>query len=117
MIFQMICSRLSQWTFESNEEFPSGSVIRLSIDYDGRIQQDLSGIYVNSHQEKSKKNQTTLSAVTQFEPTHARKMLPCFDEPSFKAIFDISIVRKRDQIARTNMQLIRTDEYEKGLVF
>ena len=87
--------------------------MKLSITYEGRIQNDLSGLYINTHQEKGKSNRTILSAITQFEPTHARKMLPCFDEPSFKAIFDISIIRDKEHLARANMQVIRSEEYEK----
>uniref|UniRef100_A0A914Z253 Aminopeptidase N-like N-terminal domain-containing protein n=1 Tax=Panagrolaimus superbus TaxID=310955 RepID=A0A914Z253_9BILA len=112
----LICPRLLQWAFETDEPFPAKSVIRLSIDYTGFIHKDLSGLYINTHQDKRNgTNDTTvyrISAVTQFEPTHARKMLPCFDEPNFKAVFDISIIRKKEHLARTNMQLIRSEDYE-----
>uniref|UniRef100_A0A7E4V7F3 Aminopeptidase n=1 Tax=Panagrellus redivivus TaxID=6233 RepID=A0A7E4V7F3_PANRE len=113
----LVCPRLSQWAFEVDEAFQPDSKLRLTLDYEGTIHTDLSGLYVNSHQSKSEDNKTvTISAVTQFEPTHARKMLPCFDEPSFKAVFDISIIRKKRHLARANMQLIRTEAYEDDLV-
>lgn len=36
------------------------------------------------------------------EALHARELFPCFDEPSFKAVFSTKIGRKDDQIALTN---------------
>ncbi len=41
-------------------------------------------------------------AVTQFEATHARRALPCFDEPEFKASFGITVVVDDDQVAVSN---------------
>lgn len=43
------------------------------------------------------------------ELSEARKAFPCFDEPSLKARFDITIVRKPNYVAITTMPKIRTD--------
>jgi len=41
-------------------------------------------------------------AVTQFESTHARRAVPCFDEPDFKATFGVTAVIDSDLVAVSN---------------
>lgn len=45
----------------------------------------------------------------QFKPTYARRAFPCYDEPSYKATFSITVVKKKDQIALSNMPIKKTD--------
>lgn len=42
-------------------------------------------------------------AVTDFQPTYARRVFPCFDDPQFLANFSISIKRDKKYTAISNM--------------
>jgi len=86
-----------QATLAFAQTLPAGK-LALKIDYTGLLNDELRGFYLS----KTKKRNY---AVTQFEATDARRAFPCFDEPAFKATFDIQLtVDKGDTvISNTNM--------------
>ncbi|GBP93587.1 Endoplasmic reticulum aminopeptidase 2 [Eumeta japonica] len=45
-------------------------------------------------------------AASKFQPTYAREAFPCFDEPEYKATFDITLVKPHSFIALSNMNEI-----------
>lgn len=48
---------------------------------------------------------------TQFQPGHARKAFPCYDEPGFKATFDFIISREESfEPTLSNMPISFTSE-------
>src|SRR6266702_2835486 len=87
-----------QATFIFPNELPAGKVI-LAINYTGILNDKLRGFY---HSKTKARNY----AVTQFEPTDARRAYPSFDEPALKATYDISLVIDAADTAISNTNLI-----------
>ena len=48
--------------------------------------------------------------LTFMAPAYARKVFPCFDEPSFKATFDVVLVRKEAYSTIANMPLKTSED-------
>ncbi|HEV2277833.1 MAG TPA: M1 family aminopeptidase [Acidobacteriaceae bacterium] len=85
-----------QATFGFGQTIPAGS-LTLTIVYHGKLNNELRGFYL------SRAGNHKL-AVTQFEPTDARRAFPSFDEPAFKATFDLTVIAPQGDmvIANTN---------------
>src|SRR4051794_29731607 len=67
--------------------------------FSGVLNTKLRGFYIS--QTKLRKY-----AVTQFESTDARRAFPCFDEPSFKATFAVTLTIDRGDIAISNGKVL-----------
>ena len=87
-----------QATFAFPQTLPAGKVT-LSIEYTGILNDQLRGFYVS-------KTKTRNYAVTQFEPTDARRAYPGFDEPALKATYDISLIVDKTDTAISNTNIV-----------
>uniref|UniRef100_A0A8C8ER60 Aminopeptidase n=1 Tax=Oncorhynchus tshawytscha TaxID=74940 RepID=A0A8C8ER60_ONCTS len=58
--------------------------------FEGELLDDLAGFYMSSY----KKEPSTKDDTTQMQPTDARKVFPCFDEPAMKAEFKVTIIHR-----------------------
>lgn len=89
-----------------------------NINFIGNLSNDMHGFYKSSYDENGV---TKHLAATQFEPYHARRAFPCFDEPHFKATFDLKLNRlstmkpsiANTRITSTNINGKRTQEIFK----
>lgn len=75
----------------------------LRLDYSGQITNEMVGLY-RSHYVHNGAQQTIL--VTQAEAVEARRFLPCWDEPAFKATFALTLVAPSDMQAHSNMPVM-----------
>jgi len=75
----------------------------LRLDYSGRVTDEMVGLY-RSHYMHGGVQQTIL--VTQAEAVEARRFLPCWDEPAFKATFALTLVAPSGLQAHSNMPVL-----------
>ena len=74
----------------------------LSLTFDGSLTNGITGFYKSVY--KNSKGDKRPIATSKFQPTDARKAFPCFDEPSFKSTFSVTLVRPSSgYIALSNM--------------
>lgn len=84
----------------------------LSIDYSGVINTQANGLfaldYATPHGQRR-------ALFTQFENSDARRFVPSWDEPSFKATFDLAINAPAGQMAVSNMPVATSTQTANGL--
>ncbi|MEK6933203.1 MAG: M1 family metallopeptidase [Nanoarchaeota archaeon] len=75
----------------------------LSLKFSGKIKEDMRGIYKSNYVLNNNEKKSMIS--TQFEPNDARACFPCFDEPSLKAKFNLTLITPRNLDAISNMPI------------
>ncbi|CAL8248281.1 unnamed protein product [Merluccius merluccius] len=95
------------------EELKGNQRCVLTLEYSGNLSNTYDGFYNSSYIDKD--GHESVLAATQFEPLAARKAFPCFDEPAFKASFQIWVSRKEGYISLSNMPKANTTTLPNGL--
>ena len=88
-----------QATLAVEKELPTGPAT-IQIKYTGTLNNELRGLYAGKQDDGHK------YAATQFEATDARRAFPSFDEPAYKATFDITIVADKGLTVISNTKAI-----------
>lgn len=87
-----------QATFHVAKELPAGNVT-IQIAYTGILNDQLRGFYLSKTARRN-------YAVTQFEPTDARRAFPSFDEPAMKATFSTTLIVDKGDTAISNTNIV-----------
>ena len=77
----------------------------LRIEFSGILNDKLHGFYRSTY--KDANGQAKALASTQFESTDARRAFPCWDEPAFKAVFQVTLVVDENLTAISNARVFR----------
>ncbi|MCM3881387.1 MAG: ERAP1-like C-terminal domain-containing protein, partial [Vicinamibacterales bacterium] len=99
-------NKASQWriSWKSAEPLTPGRW-RLGIDYRGKVETRGQGLYLVEYRTAGRDTPRRMLA-TQLEPTHARAVFPSFDEPAFRATFDIVIAAPANFESVSNMPAV-----------
>ncbi|HTA65929.1 MAG TPA: M1 family peptidase, partial [Xanthomonadaceae bacterium] len=98
-------------TFAFDQPIAPGSY-RLAMDYTGKIGTQANGLFAIDYETKSGKKRALF---TQFENSDARRFVPSWDEPAYKATFTLSADVPSGQMAVSNMPAAATTDLGKGM--
>ncbi|XP_053423121.1 aminopeptidase Q [Nycticebus coucang] len=95
---------------ELGEALQSGSRYELQLSFSGVVYQDTrEGLFLNVYTDQGERRALLAS---QMEPTFARNVFPCLDEPALKATFNITIIHHPMYVALSNMPQLGQTEKE-----
>lgn len=86
---------------------------RLSIAYTGTINTGAYGLFAQDYENEDGTEGRMLA--TQFEAADFRRFAPSFDEPSFKATFDLTVIAPANLVVVSNMPEAATQTLAGGL--
>ena len=104
------------WVVEPREQLQPGNY-SVRMEFSGSLTTGNTGFYLSRYTD-SNGNQVPI-ATSKFQPTAARKAFPCFDEPTYKSVFVVSLVRPSGggYVALSNMPVVgeEGDSPQSGL--
>jgi aminopeptidase N len=87
-----------QATLAVDKQLQVGSA-EIHIRFTGILNDKLRGFYLSKSERRN-------YAVTQFESTDARRAFPSFDEPAFKAVFNVTLIVDKGDTAISNSKIV-----------
>ncbi|CAF3546049.1 unnamed protein product [Rotaria sp. Silwood1] len=107
---------LDSWSYDDYSElirlkfsssFIPTQTYTLYLTFSANISHELHGLYISRYIDINGMNKTFMTS--QMEPTHARTVFPCIDEPARKAIFYISVIHDVSERVWSNGEIQRTE--------
>ncbi|KAG8217461.1 hypothetical protein J3R82DRAFT_5606 [Butyriboletus roseoflavus] len=93
-------SETERGTLDFPTALPANSTATLTVAFSGELTGTMMGYYKSTYEDDGEKK---VYSLTQFEPTAARRAFPCWDEPSLKARFTITMISRIDTTNLSNM--------------
>jgi len=97
-------------TFSFDHPVPAGEY-RLAMSYTGRIGTQANGLFAIDYATPAGSRR---ALYTQFENSDARRFIPSWDEPAYKATFDLTVTVPSDEMAVSNMPVASRKDLGNG---
>ncbi len=91
---------------------PTGATTQIEIHFSGAFNENLVGFYLSTFKDADGTEQ--VMGTTQFQAPHARKAFPCWDEPAYKATYDISLNVPAGMESVSNAAEVGREEHADG---
>ncbi|KAB0800198.1 hypothetical protein PPYR_05938 [Photinus pyralis] len=101
-------TNMSRYIIHLKDKLQAGENYTVNLQFSGTVSNNLLGLYRTKYLSPDGATRWILN--THFQPIFARMVFPCFDEPSFKASFEISVARKTNMSSLSNMPLKESEE-------
>ncbi|KAK6023767.1 hypothetical protein OSTOST_10436 [Ostertagia ostertagi] len=92
--------RLEKLEFLLKKRLQKDQKVLLKVIYTGLISNTLGGLYQATYTHTD--GTTKIAAASQMEPTDARRMVPCLDEPNYKANWTVTVIHPKGTRAVSN---------------
>ncbi|KAF9821576.1 hypothetical protein IEO21_00422 [Rhodonia placenta] len=99
---------MERTTLHFDAPLVAGSKAQLQIAFEGELTDSMMAYYKSAGGE----DQSDIYALTQFEPTAARRAFPCWDEPLLKATYAVTLISRADTVNLSNMSVASESAYE-----
>jgi puromycin-sensitive aminopeptidase len=99
-------------TFDFERELPVGPAV-VEIAFDGILNDQLHGFYRSTFDDDQ--GVSHVIATTQFEHSDARRAFPCWDEPAFKATYQVNLTVPSELAAYSNAPVASDTDLGNGL--
>ena len=100
-------------TIKFEQLLKKGQQVQLKHTFTGQLNDQMAGFYRAST--KDQDGNPIYMAVTQFEPTDARRAFPCFDEPALKAEYTVALIADPEMTCLSNMDVASETQVESKI--
>ncbi|KAF1751077.1 hypothetical protein GCK72_017629 [Caenorhabditis remanei] len=86
----------------------------LKVFFGAPLRTDMSGLYQTTY--TNSQGVVKMAAVTQMEPVYARRMVPCYDEPAYKATWTVTVIHPKGTVAVANGIEDKTEDIQTEFI-